>query len=1031
MAVEWTAEMVLALAPDPASAKAGQGLMSARKWSNLGRSGPLIWGECQGSGANPYQTKVDTDGPAYSCSCPSRKFPCKHSLGLMLLWTAGPGALTEGAPPAWVASWVENREKKAEKAKEKQERGPAPVDLAAQARREAARASKVEAGLDDLALWIADLVRQGFAALGARSGNIWDEQARRMIDAQAPGIARRLRQIDGISHAGQGWQTALLDRLARLYLLNEGYRRRDNLPTEVVEDIRSTIGFNPDLDAVRAGPGVRDHWQVLGQAVAVEDRLTVLRTWLIGRDTGRPALVLDFAAGGKPLELSLPPGIVVDADLAFFAGSLPLRALVKERHATPATLDRPTGGTDIAGAFAAYGAALAKNPWIELYPIILEDVVLQESDGAWSARDVSGALMPLAKRFELGWHLLALEGGGPITLTGEFDGATLDTLGCRAGGLFFPLVTTQDEPLMTGPASMPVSLPMLEEATASAIVGVDRRPAPTPPDDPLGKALSGLEAREPASRLLAIAASASLYGRAGRKPAIDPLPAPPICPTETQAECSPEAAHRLRSMFMGDHFECFPEWLSLLAASGRRLPYDAIVSILVLAGLREMRPVGELQVGARTIRVKGMDARAAYGLLEGISAIEHQGISTDVLRKVLGIRGRWVAAKNPKWQKFAGVDETADATVVWETGTRPERLALLKMLRATDPARAREFVASTFNAEPANLREAFLAEFTTGLSPEDEPFLEAALDDRGKEVRRQAADLLQRLPGSALCRRMLDRVRSILRWDQDQLVVDLPPTCDKALIRDGVELKPAPHVKLGEREWWLREIVSAVPPAEVSKLLGVEPARIIAGAPADWRESLRYAWAVSAARHFDADWAEALLASGGPSLPNQSGGNKLEYQLQDVLSPERRDGYLLRLLRENPGPFHHWELAFGPVNWVGRTRGTLGVEVGREVLERVRLLVIAERIKFTDPENQKDLYEIKGAPVVQRSWKYHDEGIASALRELADILPFDLVDEAAAGVVPTEEPRLFYDAAHAAMVDRLKFRRDMHREFPP
>ena len=66
MSVEWTAEMVLALAPDPASAKAGQGLMSSRKWSNLGRSGPLIWGECQGSGANPYQTKVDTDGPAYS-----------------------------------------------------------------------------------------------------------------------------------------------------------------------------------------------------------------------------------------------------------------------------------------------------------------------------------------------------------------------------------------------------------------------------------------------------------------------------------------------------------------------------------------------------------------------------------------------------------------------------------------------------------------------------------------------------------------------------------------------------------------------------------------------------------------------------------------------------------------------------------------------------------------------------------------------------------------------------------------------------
>jgi Family of unknown function (DUF5691) len=399
-----------------------------------------------------------------------------------------------------------------------------------------------------------------------------------------------------------------------------------------------------------------------------------------------------------------------------------------------------------------------------------------------------------------------------------------------------------------------------------------------------------------------------------------------------------------------------------------------------------------------------------------------------VLRKVLGVRGRWVAAKNPKWQKFTGVDETADATVVWETGSRPERLALLKMLRGTDPARACEFVASTFNAEPANLREAFLAEFITGLSGEDEPFLEAALDDRGKEVRRQAADLLRRLPGSALCSRMLDRIRTVLRWEQDRLVVELPTACDKSMIRDGIDLKPGPHVKIGEREWWLREVVSAVPTAEVSKRLGVEPTRIIAGAPDDWRESLRYAWAVSAVRHSDAEWAEALLASDVRDLLNRMGGATLYFQLQHILSPERRDAHILRLLHENPGPFHNSHPAFGSVRSV---QGTLGIDVARELIERVRLLVVAERIHFNDPETRKGLYEVKGVPVVQRDWRYHDDQVASAVRDLADIIPFDFVDEAAAGIAPTDEPRLFYDAAHAAMVDRLKFRRDMHREFPP
>ena len=40
---------------------------------------------------------------------------------------------------------------------------------------------------------------------------------------------------------------------------------------------------------------------------------------------------------------------------------------------------------------------------------------------------------------------------------------------------------------------------------------------------------------------------------------------------------------------------------------------------------------------------------------------------------------------------------------------------------------------------------------------DDEPFLESALDDRSREVRQQAADLLTRLPDSRLALRMAER----------------------------------------------------------------------------------------------------------------------------------------------------------------------------------------------------------------------------------------------------------------------------------
>ena len=59
MTTAWTPEAALALAPDPGSAKAAQGLAAARQWQTLGRSEIALWGEIKGSGKMPYQARVD------------------------------------------------------------------------------------------------------------------------------------------------------------------------------------------------------------------------------------------------------------------------------------------------------------------------------------------------------------------------------------------------------------------------------------------------------------------------------------------------------------------------------------------------------------------------------------------------------------------------------------------------------------------------------------------------------------------------------------------------------------------------------------------------------------------------------------------------------------------------------------------------------------------------------------------------------------------------------------------------------------
>ena len=194
----WTSQRVLQLAPDPASAKAGQGLAGLRKWVTSGFDDAAVWGECQGSGSKPYQVQVDLGDVAFKCSCPSRKFPCKHGLGLMLMFAAG--QLTKGSQPTWVGEWLAKRAETSQKKQAKAEAPPKPVDEAAAAKRREKRLKNIADGLTALKRWAEDLVRAGIATAPSRGYAFFDEPARRMIDAQAPGMESR-RASGGCCHA--------------------------------------------------------------------------------------------------------------------------------------------------------------------------------------------------------------------------------------------------------------------------------------------------------------------------------------------------------------------------------------------------------------------------------------------------------------------------------------------------------------------------------------------------------------------------------------------------------------------------------------------------------------------------------------------------------------------------------------------------------------------------------------------------------------------------------------------------------------
>ena len=447
----------------------------------------LTWGEMRSSsgGSAIYRVTsiLDRVGgePAFSCTCPSaaRRNPCKHGLAIFLAYARAPEAFTPDVPPTWVADWASAHARRAARRTEAQSviasgagagDGDATTiptvgtvaDPDAQARRAADREARIAAGLDELERWLGDLTRHGLAGVDGKPYAFWDGPAARLVDAQAPGLARRVRALYGVvSQGAQGsqglgasaaagaWPERLLERLGLLHLLVQAYRRAGELPEDLRAEVRHLVGWTVAQDELLGhghGHGVRDRWRVVGWRIEEDERLRSQRIWLLGEVTARFALILRFAPIAAPLDRSLYPGTTVDADLVFYPGVGAQRALVKERRDTEAGVRGLVGtvgtglGADLLGASGDYAAALARNPWLEDAPVLLRGVApVRGRDGNWLLRDAAGRAVPVSRRFGRDFTLVALAGGRPVLVFGEWNGRSVLPLGVGTEERYVPL----------------------------------------------------------------------------------------------------------------------------------------------------------------------------------------------------------------------------------------------------------------------------------------------------------------------------------------------------------------------------------------------------------------------------------------------------------------------------------------------------------------------------------------------------------------------------------------------------------------
>ena len=359
-----------------------------------------------------------------------------------------------------------------------------------------------------------------------------------------------------------------------------------------------------------------------------------------------------------------------------------------------------------------------------------------------------------------------------------------------------------------------------------ALIGTEHQ-APVPAtlgdatlDDLLTK-IGPVEERE--LHLLKTAAALTLARRAGYQPG-NTTPIAFAAEPETQPRCPDPAGADLARLLRDYLPQILPEWLELAAAHNVRAPEESLPELLERAkGKRDLRPL---------------------------------------LKPVLGQRGAWLAAQNPDWAFAirAGGDER-----VWHEGKRAERLAVLREIREAAPALALELLAATWKDETPEDRAEFIATFATGLSLDDESFLENALDDKRKEVRTHALRLLGSLPGSKLVGRLtalatplIVAKKQLLR--STSLDVSLPAEPTKEMKRDGIGATKSPGKEIGEKAWWLKEMLEAIPPAHWTATLKLSANDLIAAAQkSEFKAALLKGWSEATVRYADPEWATAWL----------------------------------------------------------------------------------------------------------------------------------------------------------------------------
>lgn len=445
--MQWTEDQIHQLAPNDSTERRARQLATVSRWKDLSTNHKGIWGACTGSGSQSYQVQIHLAGPKFKCSCPVRNMPCKHSLALLYLYAKSAALFQHKTPPTAIAQWLDRQggavttAPTATTTKSEEELAKA---ARAKERRWQQRLALMQSGIDELEQWLSDLVRQGIANTEATQKAFWDQAAAKMVDAKLPSLGSYLKETYQTLRTHSDWSELVVQRLGVLYSLTQAFQQRERLPEALQQALYARLGKTmTKAQVIEQGIQQTDLWLVVAvrEGEDVEGR-AFRKVWLWGLKTQQWALLLEFSFGAVAYEQSYPLGSTWQGTLAFYSKAYPQRATwVHTQPQPPAQHLLPTVPTvSLSTHLQQYSQALQQHPWLPSAPVALASLTAILDPKQNLLLFQGEQVLPCAALPEsTQWTLLALSGGHPIDLMGEWNGqeflplSWLDELGLVRG----------------------------------------------------------------------------------------------------------------------------------------------------------------------------------------------------------------------------------------------------------------------------------------------------------------------------------------------------------------------------------------------------------------------------------------------------------------------------------------------------------------------------------------------------------------------------------------------------------------------